>query len=404
MREEAAAAAAILFSRAIRSMVRGSATGRIGIPRTRLWPHNSLAVSRSNHSMALFEKASSFRSEPSERTPREGVPPVSSPLGGFLNRLGINGGAEFSNRIAGSQSSTGAARASYFQPDQSVQPQPSSPAPLRRTASPRANNGGRSPAPPKQRAAAATPKRSAAAEAHAAAAQARKERIREREAAQAELEQQQRLKTETDKVAATEAAAAIAERKRRIEERKAAEAAGSDGSLSSARGGNTNKRAKLSDEERQKEQLRVEQQKRLKEAEREEKEKAREAQLQRAQQQAIKKKEQEEAAERKQAALREKAEARQRENEAKRERARLAKLEQLEKHKEKSAKALAKANRDPSNEWWCDVALEGCCRPVKGNYPPETYHCCGTEYLVCTECYLNHLTEEQQQELETVER
>ena len=39
-----------------------------------------------------------------------------------------------------------------------------------------------------------------------------------------------------------------------------------------------------------------------------------------------------------------------------------------EAQKEKSAKALATANRDPSNERWCDVALEGCCRPVKGNY------------------------------------
>ena len=141
----------------------------------------------------------------------------------------------------------------------------------------------------------------------------------------------------------------------------------------------------------------------MQEAERTEKQKAQEALQQRAHQQALKKKEQEEAAERKNAALREKAEARQRQNEAKRERARLAKMEQMARHREKSAKTMAKVNRDPKNEWWCDVAEEGCERPVKGNYEPARYFCCGNEYIVCESCFEQHLTEEQQAELVAVE-
>ena len=356
---------------------------------------------------ALFEKSSV---DAARATPREG-PALTSPLGGFLARLGVAGGPEFINRVAGGECTNGSSRCTYYQPEAG--------APLQRAESSHSNAvaGSKRPSgPPSTPAGPAsarkpTPKRrSAAAEAHAAAAAARKERIREREAAQAALEHQRQ--SESVRAASSEAAAAIAERKKRIEDRKAAVAnAGTDGGsseggLSSARGGG--KRARLSEHEqsslRAHDRLRVEQMQRMQEAERSDKEKARESQMQRAQQQAIKKREQEEAAERKNAALREKAEARQRQNEAKRERARLAKLEQIARHKEKSAVTMAKANRDPSNEWWCDVAEDGCERPVKGVYEPSRYYCCGIDYIVCESCFEAHLTPEQQEELTIVDR
>ena len=94
---------------------------------------------------------------------------LTSPLGGFLARLGVAGGPEFTNRVAGGECTNGSARCTYYQPEAG--------APLQRAESSHSNAvaGSKRPSgPPSTPAGPAsarkpTPKRrSAVAEAHAA--------------------------------------------------------------------------------------------------------------------------------------------------------------------------------------------------------------------------------------------
>ena len=104
---------------------------------------------------------------------------------------------------------------------------------------------------------------------------------------------------------------------------------------------------------------------------------------------------------------------RQRENEAKAERLKRFNEQKLQQQHEKARKLEAKeAQRreravqegaDAANAWYCDVALDGCCRPCEGDYEPAIRYVYADDYHTCEACFLAHLTPEQQEALTRVE-
>jgi chemotaxis protein histidine kinase CheA len=393
--------------------------------------------------MSLFEKeshrsgqaADSLRSTAS--APASGA--ASSPLGGFLKRLFPTG--DFLDRLSVNHTPKGSERASYFKGRQKVTAPDAfgTRGPNGYNNQRRASVGDRVAATTASAAAASgpsktickgkpTPKRATPAKAAAPfrktseLAEKRKLRVQQREVEQAAFEHSQ--KSAREQANAARAAEAVEARQERIRQR--AEAAGlrggdvdgdggatSDGETSSLAGSVMLSSARLrtasqSEEQaaalrRQSEALRQQQAARLKAQE------ARDVERERERREAAKAKadskaaKEAEAAQRKAHALREKADERQRRNEEKRERARRIQQEQLQKHQQRAQAIMAKQQRDPLNEWWCDVAMEGCCRPMKGHYEPEMYYCAGDDYMVCASCFEQHLTEDQQVELSAVE-
>ena len=127
-----------------------------------------------------------------------------------------------------------------------------------------------------------------------------------------------------------------------------------------------------------------------------------------------KRKEQESAAARKEHGIKERQMAKQRANEEKAARLRKFQEEKLREQRAKKQKQEAKQQaakrleaEDDSgytNAWYCDVALEGCLRPCEHpDYAPGCRYTCGDEYAACEVCFENHLTAEQQEQLECVE-
>ena len=339
----------------------------------------------------LFDKPS-FRSVSIASTPKptggtsEPSTANTSPLGTFLDRLFPSG--DFLDRLAKGESRDGSKRSSYFKG------RPSSSGLSKGTSSAAAGTSsssaaaGNSPRAPSSTKASPRQRRDSAAE--------RKQRIRERAEAQALLEQSS--KSEEDRRAAERAASAAEERRQRIKDR--GEGSSTPRPPLKPRAANELDTVAAKHE---KDALRLEQLKQMRQQELAEAEKARTALAQRAEQTEAKKREQNDAAARKAAALKEKQDTRQRKNEEKLERARKVQADLLQKHQEKRAAKEAKEEGKRLNNWWCDVAFEGCTRPTEGSYEPAPHYCdAAGDYMVCEACFSDHLTDEQREELRLV--
>lgn len=337
-----------------------------------------------------------------------------SPLNSFLDRLFPTG--DFLEKIASEKGRNGGSRASYFKGrQQQSEPTKKKALPARGMPSPRARaqRGAAAPSPSLHRGASSAP----VSARRQSSAEERQRRIREREAEQADLEQSQ--KSSEEREAAARALTAAEERQQRIRDRMAAEVSSREGgssarAMSSVAGLRSLAAPSTVEAQRQREEQerwRLEQKQKAEREERAREERRRLAEVQRRERELAKRREQQEVAQRKAEALKEKAESRQRQNDEKRERARRVHLEGLEKQRQKALEKQASKDRaiaaarepQPTHEWWCDVAADGCLRPVEGCYPAQRYWCCGQDYTVCEACFEAELTPEQQSELTEID-
>ena len=352
-------------------------------------PSGALDIDSTQMLGGLFEKGS-HHGACSSREPSSAVSSARptgseseplSPLPDFMARLFPSG--LFLECLAGDKGRDGSQRPSYYKP--ASQPDPTEPNMCGSTKGTAAEQRRLSPHHRRD---------------PVAIAAEREQRIKERVLEQERLEKS--MKRPEERRAAEEAAARENARQERIRQRAAA-------GSSAKTGASTPVRARHPDEQeaqKRKEQMRLDQIAAMKEQEVDRQERSKAAAAARAAVAEAKKREQQVAAERKAATLKEKQQERMRANEEKRERARRVQMEHLQQQRDKKAALEAKKNatQDTATDWWCDVAMDGCARPCKGHYEPSVrYGVPGhDDYIVCESCFLAHLSDDQQAELELI--